>query len=449
MKVKGWVRGCLVLCAAAAMLGGCAIMGRLSGSEAAASKRAAQLQELQLKVMRFADEYVGGIDTPIRNFQLATDNVTLRLAAQSWKVSQSTAAYTIASAPDPVANALDMVVLATLSRMVMEDTWVARDYGERALPLRDAHRRLEERARDLVTDILTADQLAQLQSYCEDWRRRYPEVRSVASVHFRDFEKAVGPSASSEAHAKGLFSVLGLDPFSNLDPAVREITQTRQLAERSIYYAQRMPVLLQMQVEQLSYQMAAMPETQRTLANADRITDAAAAAGRVADELPAVVAREREAAIKQFMDAINAQTTQMRGMVTELHGMLDAGKGTADSATATIRSLDQLMARFAKPEPAGAPPQPPGRPFDITEYTASAREFSATLRELQTLAVQLDASGAGVAKLTTGAATQLQVIIDHAFWRVVEAILVLVLAILIAAGAYRMWARSGQAPTRA
>ena len=34
---------------------------------------------------------------------------------------QSTAAYTIASGPNPVVNALDMIVLATLSRMVVED----------------------------------------------------------------------------------------------------------------------------------------------------------------------------------------------------------------------------------------------------------------------------------------------------------------------------------------
>jgi hypothetical protein len=43
----------------------------------------------------------------------------------------------------------------------------------------------------------------------------------------------------------------------------------------------------------------------------------------------------------------------------------------------------------------------------------------------------------------------LQAIVDHAFWRVVQAILVLVLAVFIAAGAYRKWMRMGSGPTRA
>jgi hypothetical protein len=33
--------------------------------------------------------------------------------------------------------------------------------------------------------------------------------------------------------------MLGIDPLSGLDPAIREIEQTRALAERTIYYMQR------------------------------------------------------------------------------------------------------------------------------------------------------------------------------------------------------------------
>ena len=51
--------------------------------------------------------------------------------------------------------------------------------------------------------------------------------------------------------------MLGLDPLTQLDPAVREITQTRELAERTIYYMQRAPSLLDMQLERITYQLAA------------------------------------------------------------------------------------------------------------------------------------------------------------------------------------------------
>ena len=39
--------------------------------------------------------------------------------------------------------------------------------------------------------------------------------------------------------------------YTRLDPAVREITQSRELAERAIYYMQRTPDLLDMQIERL------------------------------------------------------------------------------------------------------------------------------------------------------------------------------------------------------
>ena len=46
--------------------------------------------------------------------------------------SQATGAFTIATGPNPELNAIDMLVFATLSRMVIEDRWVGELYGPRA-----------------------------------------------------------------------------------------------------------------------------------------------------------------------------------------------------------------------------------------------------------------------------------------------------------------------------
>ena len=427
--------------------GGCSIFENLTGSKSAAAKQAqvqaSELQQLQLNVMGFADEYAGSIREPVQRFQLTTEDAEARLLAQNWKLSQSTAAYTIASSPNPVANAVDMVVLATLSRMAIEDAWVGEKFGERAAPLRDAHRHLEQRAWTVAADMLTAAQSAELKHLIEDWRAQNPNVRAVAYVHLGDFAKSIGrPKAGEEQERKGgLFHLIGLDPIGQLDPAVREITQTRQLAERTIYYAQRAPNLLDMQVERLTYQLAAMPETKRVLADADSFGGAAASASRLADNLPEVVAREREAAIRQFMDALNAQNAQLSALVGEMRLALEAGKGTSDSVNATIRSLDQLMGRFDKPKPADAPPEPPGRPFDITEYTAAAAEFSRTANELQQLLGSLENGAPALAQSAGQAAAQLQSVLDHVIWRAFELGLALVFAALAAGLAYRAAAR--------
>jgi hypothetical protein len=434
--------GWLLVLGAVALSADCSMIDRLSGRKEAAEQRAAALQLLQLKVMRFGDEYAGGVIEPIQRFQQTTDDPAERLGAQNWMITQATSAYTIASGPNPVTNALDMVVLATLSRMVIEDAWVGERYGDRALPLRDAHRRLEPRARALLTDVLTPTQNAQLDQIISDWRAQNPNVRAVAYVHFTDFAKSIGRPTPAEAESKGgLFQFLGLDPMSNIDPAVREITQTRQLAERTIYYAQRAPNLLDMQIQRLTYQMAAMPETKRMLADVDRFGGAAASAGHLADDLPTVLAREREAAIRQFVDAINAQTTQMRGLVTDLRGTLEAGTATSNSLNETVRSVDQLMGRFQKPKPPGAPPEPPGRPFDIREYTAAAAEFARTANELQQLVASIEHGTPVLAQTASSATADLQNVIDHALWRVGLLVLLLLGGGLVTVLAYRVIAR--------
>src|SRR4051794_147782 len=131
---------------------GCSTVQRFTPREES-KVRAAQLQELQLKVMRFADDYTGRISDPIAELDLQSTAPDVRLRAHNWRVSQATAAYTIASGANPTINALDMIVLATLSRMVIEDR-LLEDYGEPARALLDAHRYLEQQSWSLVDGVL-------------------------------------------------------------------------------------------------------------------------------------------------------------------------------------------------------------------------------------------------------------------------------------------------------
>jgi hypothetical protein len=227
--------------------------------------------------------------------------------------------------------------------------------------------------------------------------------------------------------------------LSTLDPAVQEIAQTRQLAERTIYYAQRVPTLIDMQIERITYQLASMPETRDVLADTERVSKAAAALGRVATDLPDYLAREREAAISQFMGELQSQQEQTLALVTELRKALEAGTATSDSLQATLRSFDTLMGRFSKPP--GAEPKAPSRPFDITEYAAAAREFAATARQLEVLVVQLEAGTPGLSQVAQRTTQDLGHLLDRAFWYLLVLIVVLIGATLLAAIAYRMISR--------
>src|SRR5687768_16498621 len=119
--LRPWFVLTLLTCA---LLGvaGCSTMQRwLSRDES--ERHAIRLQEVQLKVMRYADDYGGRMRDPLAALSVQSASPERRLDVQNWRITQTTAAYTIASGPNPVVNALDMVVLATLSRLVVEHYW--------------------------------------------------------------------------------------------------------------------------------------------------------------------------------------------------------------------------------------------------------------------------------------------------------------------------------------
>jgi hypothetical protein len=421
----------LVLC-------GCRTIERVDPRKRAAEERTQQLQKLQLEVMRFADEYAGRSREAITQFQKGLENPEERLSSQNWKVQQASSAYTIASGPNPVSNALDMVVLASLSRMVIDDVWASDRNGARAKPLQETHRSLEAGAWQLVDGVLTPQQVARLHELIDQWRAQHPHVRAVAYIHFRDFAEAFGPSNKDAAGPSSLLSIVGIDPLSNLDPAVQEIAQTRQLAERAIYYMQRAPDLLDMQVERLTYQFAVMPETRSLLTSVDRVSLVGSASDRLVDNLPDLLDREREALVAQLTQTLNSQSAALGTLAGELRTTLQAGTDTASAVNGALQTFERIRLLFTtKPQSASGPPQPKGPPFDIRNYTAMLEQAALTARELGNLAQHGDELAPALRSATQDAALQARGILNHLFLLLVLLVLVIAAAALLAALAYR------------
>ena len=174
-------RPLLVLVLCGVVLSGCAVTNRMF-RDTAAEERAAELLQMQLAVMRFADEYAARVTERVAVFQRATDDPAERLAAQTWLVSQATGAFTIASGPNPELNAIDMLVFATLSRMVIEDRWVGDVYGQRAEGLLAVHQALESRIWNYSAEVLSQAQIDELRSSIEAWHRENP-AGACRAVH--------------------------------------------------------------------------------------------------------------------------------------------------------------------------------------------------------------------------------------------------------------------------
>ncbi|HTL20344.1 MAG TPA: hypothetical protein VL220_06495 [Steroidobacteraceae bacterium] len=418
------------------VLCGCRTIERADPRKRAAEEHSEQVRKLQLEVMRFADEYAGRTRESVNRFQSGLQSADERLLTQNWKVQQASAAYTIASGPNPVSNALDMVVLASLSRMVINDSWKAE--GAHVSDVQETYRSLEAEAWGLVNGVLTPEQIASLHQTITQWRARNPNVHAVAYIHFRDFAQGVGPNNQNNAGTASLLSMVGIDPLSNLDPAVQEIAQTRQLAERAIYYVQRAPDLLDMQVERLSYQFAAMPETRSLLTSVDRVSLIGSSSDRLVDNLPNLLDRQREALVAQLTDTLNSQSAALGTLAGQLRTALQAGTDTATAVNGALQTFERISGQFAKkPGSASEPPQPPGPPFDIRQYTAMLEQAALTMRELENLAQRGDVVVPALRSATQDAGSQVRSILDHLFVLLVLLVVFIALAALAVALAYR------------
>lgn len=420
------------------LLTGCAVTNALF-RDRAAEERAAELLQLQLSVMRFADEYTARVSERVVAFQQSTDVPLERLAAQTWLVSQATSAFTIAAGPNAEINAIDMLVFATLSRMVMEDRWVGELYGPRAQELLAAHRSLEERVWSYAPMLLSEAQAAELRSAIDTWHAQNPVLRAVPFIHLEDFAFATRVNRASSSSNSSIFSFLGIDPLSNLDPAVREIAQSRQLAERAVYYGQRVPKLVSMETQRLAFELAMAPESTRVLDSVDRIGGAAQTASTLAADLPRIVAEERAAMIEQLAGVLQQSQGELQALSIELRSTLEAGGTTSDSVRETLAALDKLMARFDRP--ASSTGRTNARPFDVVEYTEGLRVLGETAVQLQSLIALADKNAPAVDRVSARAVSQLTSVVDHVYWRLVQLVLVLVAAVVAGAVLYRVIVR--------
>jgi hypothetical protein len=426
------------------LLSSCAVTNRIFRNTDAQESAAALLQ-LQLNVMRFADEYTARIADQVVAFQQAINSPTERLMAQSWLVSQASAAFIIASGPNPELNAIDMLVFVTLSRMIIEDRWARERHPAQADGLLAAHEAMEQRIWSFASELLTPQQINELRTSLETWHQDNPLQRAVPFVHLEDFAFATRNTRTGTVSANSIFSFIGIDPLSNLDPAVRELAQSRQLAERAVYYGQRTPKLLNMQVQQLVFELAVMPESVGLLQDIGRFSTAAQQTGSLAAELPELLAKERAATIDQLTGILDARQGQLQALVIELRATLEAGTATSDSVRGTIATLDTLMTRF-EPRASSATTPPDRQAFDITQYTETLRQLGETTQQLQVLLSQVDAKAPALGQLSGQATAQAQSLVDHLFWRLVQLGLTLIGMSLVGALTYRLivrrWNRS-------
>jgi hypothetical protein len=384
---------------------------------------------LQTELLRFADSFAGQTSAAIDEYAHRVNTRQGQIESLKWKVSLNSSVLGIATGPNPTANLLDFVSLATLMRVSLEERApkvVPRGAFD---PWLDTSRILETNAWKLAEGNLTADQQNQLRAAIQQWRRENPTESASFFARPQEVASAIRGSGENQGQPGSVFGLVGLDPMSGLDPAIREVTRTRLFAERALFAAERMPSLLRWQTELLTDQILEQQQITNALGSAERLSAAAQSVSQTAAQLPDRITEERKA----ILAALQSQEGQLRGLSAQVGQTLTAGQEMSTSLNTTLLTFTTLMKLFGVGAPSTAPPDTNSPPFNILDYAKTADEVGKMAQQLDLLikdasgTVQTPALDKRIAELNTlagRARKDAKSVLNHAFLLVVAILVV-------------------------
>ncbi len=435
--------GILLLLALVVLNPGCTVLQtpqRVVNAVVPTANRSSQLDpiDLQNRITRFSDDFSGRTVQSLDEYARSIGTEQGRIQALQLKLMSVSAVVAIASGPNPYANLLDLVTMNTLTRMTIEDYWIKTPGGQAfGLWLENA-RTLETNAWDLAATVLKPEQLKELRSGIKEWYAQNPAIREGFLARPHELASLVAGSKERKGDLNSVFTLMGLDPTIGLDPAVREVTQTRLFAERAMFTFQRMPFLLRFQTELLAYQLAHVPEAQLVLTNTTKISDSAERISQTAAELPDRLTAERKA----ILAALEQQEGKLHDLSTEVNRTLVSGAKMSDSLNTTITTFDGLMKRFGVGEPdTNSVPDTNSPPFNILDYGKVADQIGSMSRDLNTLLTTANQNVTQLTKLSDEATAKADRVVDRAFHRGIALIVIFLVGAVLAGLSYRIFAK--------
>lgn len=347
-------------------------------------------------VVRFAHSYFAVLSQAFDSVEREARTPDARLMVADPKVKYCNALIDIALGPQPEANLLDMVVLATLLHDVMKDYWVPRVYGAGGQPLLAATEHGKMEIWSIAGKILSPAQQQSLSELIARWRADHPNQIYIAEVRLQNFAKEFGTDAIAPLERSTL--------LPEVADATRSIDEFRLLSERLLLYLQEAPALFRMEAQLGEYQIAAQQETKDLLNSVTTFSQAADRVARSVEAVPANLALQRRAAIEQLMTAVAAERQQAITQVLDrfkaeekaLFASLQASqrpsqellgetKVTLATAVQLVTQVNRSLDAFDQLAVKMGWANPNSPPFEIKDYQKAAAEFGQTARELTDL----------------------------------------------------------------
>jgi hypothetical protein len=401
---------------------------------------------LQGDLMSYADRYASIAAQAIEDVERLEPPPQVRRMILGDLVFSAAAAFTIAAEADPQVALLDMVVMATLGRMIFEDRRLP-EHGVFVEPVVAALTQLDEQAWQIADPVLTPAQKTELLDRIEAFHAANPELTTFSHLRFADFP--------SKRESSSLKATSGGGIFKSVRRMTDQVEQTRMLAERAMYLSTRLPLLgggfADIWLSRLSFN----PNVEDVLGNVSTFAEVSERLAVVAEQLPQTITEERNRTILQLADEVSAERKKtvdqffvniakerqlildqlvaeeqrLTGVITELRTTIEAGNELTLSVDALAERLD-----LGAEEPHGESTEPT-KPFDIEDYRQTLIQATTAIQDLDKLVGSthrlIDSDGAEqlVPQVTAAiddVADMGQDMIDRVFYR---AILFLVIAL--------------------
>lgn len=335
-----------LLCLVCALLAGCvgqgietrskdvsvAAIGKGSGE---ATQTGIKREQLAVEIMRYADRYSGRMALEAEQIRNKARSPELRRFATGLALLTQKSSLDIAIGPNAVENLLDMLVLATLTRIEAENYWVPEVLGpELGAGMLNSARILEEDIWDLSSQVLTPEQQQDLRELIKEWKAANPDQHFFWSVRFGGFSGQRAQDLKEVEQTGGLLAEVQM---------TRETAEEMQaFSERLLHYLQRAPGIARLEADFAMRDVLFTPEVQQMIADLNRVSVSSeryaefaeslfAESNKLMDEMFVKLAEERKATID------NVSSSQL-----EVMRRLLASKELDDAINRISREGDEI-----------------------------------------------------------------------------------------------------------
>jgi hypothetical protein len=264
--------GAIVLLSALLIAGCASGSGKTKPGEAARILRDQRITRAQLEEASnaFADRYFTLMLSASERVIRGNKDIQQCRIMNGLRLLGVSSMYDISTSPDTVTQLVDQLVVVTLQNYFWVDSGRSQAiWGERAQFLVENLRRAREDIWTIAGRVFTDSQLEELDLSIATWWSRRGGTEFVAYVRFSEMASVKGEALIERVRDGGGL----LEP---LDRATEQVENANLALNRSFFWAKRLPLFANWQVEALWYDMLVMPDTQRMLASVETMSQAIA-----------------------------------------------------------------------------------------------------------------------------------------------------------------------------